>query len=315
MAVGTQMDVRQLRYFLAVADAGGFLRAAQLVHIAQPALSTHVMQLEAELQVKLFSRTSKGAELTPAGRTLVDRARQILRDVEEARQAVKNPSMDLYGEVSIGLPPTVAEVVTIPLLKTIQQAWPGVTLRFVEGQSQWLQQWLIAGRLDGAILFGAASRRPLKMTPILDEDLFMVSPALKKRKRQPAPFEFDNLKNYQLLLPTIGNPLRTILDRAVSVSGMALAIAAELDGVQNLKKAVSAGLGHAVLPASSICDEVADQRLLARRIVNPKLTRTMVYANRAGKDETAAQSRVRETLISLMKDLVRSGYWKATLRI
>jgi len=309
------MDIRQLRYFLAVADAGGFLRAAQLVHIAQPALSTHVMQLEAELQVKLFNRTSKGVELTLAGRTLVDRARQLLRDVEEARQAVKNPSMDVYGEVSIGLPPTVAEVMTIPLLKTVQQAWPAVTLRFVEGQSKWLLERLLAGRIDGAILFGVASIRSLKMMPILDEDLFMVSPVLKKRKRQPAPFEFNNLKNYQLLLPTIGNPLRTIIDRAVSVSGMTLDIAAELDGVQNLKKAVSAGLGHAVLPASSICDEVANEKLLARRVVNPKLTRTMVYANRAGKDETAAQSSVREALIALMKDLVKSGYWKATLRV
>lgn len=309
------MDIRQLKYFLAVADAGGFLRAAQLVHIAQPALSTHVMQLEAELQVKLFNRTSKGVELTLAGRTLVDRARQLLRDVEEARQAVKNPSMDLYGEVSIGLPPTVAEVMTIPLLKTVQQAWPAVTLRFVEGQSKWLLERLLAGRIDGAILFGVASIRSLKMMPILDEDLFMVSPVLKKRKRQPAPFEFNNLKNYQLLLPTIGNPLRTIIDRAVSVSAMTLDIAAELDGVQNLKKAVSAGLGHAVLPASSICDELANEKLIARRIVNPKLTRTMVYANRAGKDETAAHSSVREALISLMKDLVKSGYWKATLRV
>jgi LysR family nitrogen assimilation transcriptional regulator len=309
------MDIRQLKYFLAVADAGGFLRAAQLIHIAQPSLSTHVSKLEAELEVKLFTRTSRGAELTSAGRILVERARQIIRDIEATRQAVKNLSGNLYGEVSIGLPPTISDVVTIPLLKAVKKALPTVTLRFVEGQSKWLLEWLVSGRIDGAILFGVASRRGLTMTPLLDEDLFMVSPAEKRGKRQLGSFEFRNLRNYPVLLSTVGSPLRTILDRAVSVSGFTLDVAAELDGVLNLKKAVAAGLGHAVLPASTICGEVVNHKLVARRIVNPKLSRTVVFASRADRNSASAQTQVRDILISLMRDFVRSGYWKAVLRI
>jgi LysR family nitrogen assimilation transcriptional regulator len=123
------MDIKQIKYFLAVAEAGGFSKAAQQIHVAQPALSAHVARLEESLGVQLFVRSAKGIELTHAGDMLVDHAHDILRRLKHAH-------------------------------------WPHIRLRLVEGRSGWLQEWLLAGRIDAAVLFGSAAHKGLRMSPI-----------------------------------------------------------------------------------------------------------------------------------------------------
>jgi LysR family nitrogen assimilation transcriptional regulator len=149
------MDLRQLKYFLAVADAGGFSKAAERVCVAQPALSAHVARLEEELGAPLFSRSSKGATLTQAGTVLVDHATDIFKRIRNTEDAVRHASDEVRGTVSLGLPATMSIVLAVPLLREIRTKWPGISLRLLEGHSGWLQEWLAAGRLDKAVLFGS----------------------------------------------------------------------------------------------------------------------------------------------------------------
>jgi LysR family nitrogen assimilation transcriptional regulator len=160
------MDIKQIKYFLAVAESGGFSKAAQAIHVAQPALSAHVARLEEELGIQLFLRHAKGIELTHAGAILVDHAHDILRRLKHAQDAVRHAADEVHGEVALGLPTTVAMVLTLPLLTEVRAQWPHISLRLVEGHSGWLQEWLQSGRIDAAVLFGTAAHKGLEVPPM-----------------------------------------------------------------------------------------------------------------------------------------------------
>jgi LysR family nitrogen assimilation transcriptional regulator len=202
------MDIKQIKYFLAVAESGGFSKAAQLIHIAQPALSAHVARLEAELGVKLFLRNTKGIELTHAGETLMDHARDILRRLQHAQDAVRHAADELHGEVVLGLPTTVAMVLTLPLLKEVRTHWPHITLRLVEGHSGWLQEWLLAGRIDAAVLFGTTAHKGLKVQSILNEDLYLVSAANASTLPTSDAITMHELAACELIVPAKEHGLR-----------------------------------------------------------------------------------------------------------
>jgi LysR family nitrogen assimilation transcriptional regulator len=134
------MELRQLRYFVAIADAGSLTEAARRLGVAQPALSQHVLALEAELQTRLLDRGARGVRLTPAGLTLLEHALVVMRDVERTKEAVSAGGSELVGRVAIGLPTTVAIVLGAPLLKAAFAAYPRVHIHLVESHSGFLQE-------------------------------------------------------------------------------------------------------------------------------------------------------------------------------
>lgn len=309
------MDLRQLRYFLAVADAGGFSRGAERVHIAQPALSAHVARLEEELGTSLFTRSSKGVELTQAGIVLVDHANEILRRVRNVPDAVRHAAEEVHGEVSLGLPTTVSMVLTLPLLHQVRTQWPNITLRLLEGHSGWLQEWLAAGRIDAAVLFGVASGRGLKVVPLLDENLFLVSAPNAPDMSTSDTIDMSEVSSYDLMLPAQGHGLRTIIDRAAALAAMVLNVTIEMDSLASIKKATAAGLGHTILSRAAIADEVLRGELVAREIINPTVMRSVVYATREERMNGLAHTKVGEALREQIVDLVGSGQWPARLRL
>ena len=159
------MDIRQLRYFLGIAEAGSISAAAARLRVAQPALSQQMAKLEAELGARLMERGPRGVMLTGAGEALREHAHVVLRDLERAREAVQaEAGGPVQGNVTIGLPTTVAMVLTLSLLLAMRERHPGVALHLVESQSGHLVEWLRQGRLDVAVLFdaqggGAGERR------------------------------------------------------------------------------------------------------------------------------------------------------------
>ena len=151
------MNIRQLHYFLQVAEQKSFTRAAAVLHVAQPALSRSVRALEADLGVALFERSERGVALTDAGHLLKRRAADLLAEFAHVRDEVGARARELGGEFMFGMPPSMQHLATLPLLRAFRREHPGVLLRFTEGISVTLSEGLQAGRID----IGAGRQRTI----------------------------------------------------------------------------------------------------------------------------------------------------------
>ena len=171
------MELRQLRYFLAIAEQGSFSKAAATVHVAQSALSHQLAQLEEELGQPLFHRLPRGVELTPAGRAFHPHAVSILRQVEDARHSVSQAVGEVFGKVIFGIPHSVSQALALPLLKAVRAALPRVELELTEELTGNLIPQLRTGLIHLAVLFDDGQLDEFRCHPLLDESLLLISPA------------------------------------------------------------------------------------------------------------------------------------------
>ncbi|RZJ25518.1 MAG: LysR family transcriptional regulator, partial [Haliea sp.] len=168
------MDLKQLEYFVRVAELGSFTRAAVALDVAQPALSRQVRLLEVELRQNLLTRNGRGAAPTEAGKLLLEHGRGILHQVERAREELGRVRGALAGRVAIGLPPSVAKVMAVPLIRELRLRLPDASLSISEGLSVGMHESLANGRLDIALLYNAIPAPDIELTPLLEEQLFLV---------------------------------------------------------------------------------------------------------------------------------------------
>jgi len=306
------MELRQLRYFVGVSDAGSLLKASRTLHVAQPALSQHMATLEAELRTTLFERSSRGMALTESGRRFLEHARVVLADVERARISVQAGEEDFAGEVSIGLPTTVALVATLPILQAIRERFPKVLPRLIESHSGYLREWLHGGRLDLSVLFAVEQAAWLLQKPILSEKLCLIGPRGKK-VQLPATLALRQLASYPVLLPGRDHGLRRILDEACAQNDVVLDVVGEIDSLPNIKKAVEAGMAYTVLSPGAVTDEVASGRLQSATLRSPAISRTIVCATSLTRPLTPAAAAVGALVCERLQALVREGHWPATL--
>src|SRR3954453_10523931 len=165
------MDLKQLEYFVRVAELGSFTRAALELDVAQPALSRQVRLLEVELRQALLLRNGRGAVPTEAGKLLLEHGRGILHQVQRARDDLGRMRGGLSGRVALGLPSSVARVLAVPLTRAIRDAMPEARLSISEALSSSLQEGLSTGRLDILVLSNAQASRELDTPTLLEEDL------------------------------------------------------------------------------------------------------------------------------------------------
>lgn len=308
------MDIRQLRYFVGIADAGSMSAASIQLHIAQPALSQAIARLEDDIGAKLLIRTARGVELTPSGEALKEKAILILRDMEQAREAaLAEAGGPVRGSVTIGLPTTVAMALTLPLLKGMSETYPSITLRLVESQSGHLLDWLLQGRIDIAILFNVSADgqkdRGIDVEPLVMEELHFVS-----RPTEPLDgaqdIAFADALDLPVLLPSREHALRRLLDNHAARLGRSWNVVAEVDALLHLKRAVAGGIAHTVLPKIALTEELLVGELQTRRIVSPVLRRTVMlalsWAGRHSKARLAAHALIQD----IVKSMIASGAWQ-----
>ena len=172
--VDALVDARKLRYFVTVAQLGSFSEAARRLHIAQPALSRHVRDIEESLGVALLVRDARGVKLTEEGEQLLAHALDVLHRLESLPRLVGSRSAKITGRVSIGLPTSASAVLSAPLLRAAIERYPSVRIHLIESLSGYLQEWIEAGRIDLAILFDAQAAPGVHLEPILVEDMWLV---------------------------------------------------------------------------------------------------------------------------------------------
>ena len=167
------MNLRRLKYFIKIVDVGSLTQAADILHIAQPALS---QQLAGEVDQQLLIRTKRGVTPTNAGKILYTHAQAILRQCEQAQSAIDGAGQALSGQVSVGLAPgTAAQLLAIPLLTEVQRQHPGIVLYFNENFGTTLSELIMSGRMDMAVIYGDRDIHGLRFLPLMKEELFCLS--------------------------------------------------------------------------------------------------------------------------------------------
>ena len=303
------MELRQLRYFVGVSEAGSLLKAAGRLHVAQPALGQQITALEHALGARLFDRSSRGVTLTEAGKVFLEHARQVLADAERARQAVRDLATVPRGEVALGLPTTVALAATMPILSACRAELPEVRLKLVEAYSGFLREWLLAGRLDLSLLFGEAAEPGLTKRALLDDTLVFVTSV--SPRRLPARLSLAALADWPLVLPGHEHGLRRIIDQACAPLGLQLDVVAEIESLGSVKRAAEVGIGSTILPLAAVTEEVAAGRLRTARIDSPHMVRRVVCASNVTRPATVASAAVTALVQRVLHDMVTGGAWPA----
>ena len=250
------MDLKQIEYFVRVAELGSFTRAAVVLNIAQPALSRQVRLLEVELRQNLLVRNGRGAVPTEAGKLLLEHGRGILHQVERAREELGRVRGALAGRVAIGLPPSIAKVLTVPLTRAFRVKMPDAALAISEGLSVAMRESLTTGLLDIALLYNTPPAPGIEITALLEEDLFLVQRRGGTQAGAEAdtstPLPLGELPRYPLVIPTRPNSIRMLVESELATRGKRPQISLEIDGVAAILDLVADGAGCAVLPMNAV---------------------------------------------------------------
>jgi LysR family nitrogen assimilation transcriptional regulator len=283
------MNLRQLEYFVRVAELGSFSKAALLLNIAQPALSRQVRLLETDLHLSLLLRTGRGVVLTEAGKRLFDHSIGILQLMSRVREDLESTRDEPVGRIVVGLPPSMGRLLTLPLVEGFRRSLPRARLAIVEGLSTHLAEWIATGRVDVGLLHNPESQAALDLTPVLDEPLGLVSPAAARRGRRVGAGDtvsLAQLRGFPLILPERSHAIRKLLETQAALAGHKLDVALEISSVQSILELVRAGHGHAVLTATALAASGAPEAFVLRPLTEPRLKSTLCLATSAHKPAT-----------------------------
>lgn len=262
------IDLRQLKYFVLVADVGSIARASAHLGVAAPAISRAIAALERDLGGRLFDRDGRGMRLTATGERLHGRASQILRDVELARlEAVAEAGLPA-GEVAIGATPAAVALIGAALIQRGCARAPQIRPRVLEGYSGYLQDWVVTGTVDFALVNGFEPSNPLLTHRSLATER-LVAVGAPGGLDDPVPL--SDLLDGTLILPSATNPTRGLIDAAARSLRRGVITRLDVDSATLLKDLAAADFGVAILPYAAVAREVRLGRLTARPIIEPEI--------------------------------------------
>jgi LysR family nitrogen assimilation transcriptional regulator len=302
------MTIRQLQYFLRIAELRSFSKAAAYLHVAQPALGLQIRKLEEELGVKLLNRHSRGVIPTEAGLLLRDHAQIILRQIDRAKLSVEDLAGPPRGRIAVGLTPTLNLILASQLVERCRRDFPSVSLAIVDGMSEDLMEWVENDRLDLALSYNPSAVQGLVCEPLLVEDLCLIGPG-DAPIRPGDTVGFDDIAELPMILTSVTSGLRSIVEEAAHAHGFDLDVVLEIDSVTAMKEMAIKGVGYAILPMGSVMREVEDGRLSARPFVNPVLSRKLYLAYSAKRPPSQATTAIRELLRGVVQENLRDGAW------
>ncbi|WP_024588241.1 LysR substrate-binding domain-containing protein [Aliihoeflea sp. 2WW] len=309
------MDMRHLRYFIAIAEEGSLSKAAERLNVAQPALSQHMRNIEEDLKVTLLFRSSRGVQLTEAGKRLLEHGRLVVESFEQLFDIVGGTEVELSGEVRFGLPGTVSQVLSARLIDEASRRYPKIRLRIAEAMSGFIFDWLREGKVDIAVLYRARETRGLALTPVLSEELrLFAAPGMAVGNRRPGAdaVRYADAIALPLIVPSPGHGLRDLLDEmALSHCETPLNARTEIDSYAPIKTLVEQGLGYSILPAMAIKAETEAGRLVSWRICEPDLRRQLLVATPADRPMSSATKAIENLTMEMLSRLVGEGVWDA----
>lgn len=302
------MDVRTLRSFLRVAEAGNLSRAAEALNIVQPALSRQIALLEAELGTQLLVRHRRGVALTEAGMALRQHAQGILAAVDEARQAVSALGSEPTGTVALGLPTSMLYVLSGTLVEAYRRRYPRVALRLHEAIGHVIEALMEDGRLDVAVIIEPRAIRGVAQETLVSEAMCLAGPPAASLD-MARPVSAAEVAAVPMMMFSPQNRVRTRLETLLARDGLSLAPAAlEVEGQPLAFDLVRRGLGYTVLPWCAVEAEIAAGRMSGAPIEDFAIS-WILAVNRARAGAPAVRAMV-DMLRDTVAARVADGTWK-----
>lgn len=303
------MELRQLRYFVAIVDHGSLSRAALVLHVAQPALTQQLRQLEEELGAQLLHRSAQGVLSTDAGKVFYEHAQAILKQVGDARSAVTQSTTRPSGSVTLGLPHSISGALALPLLMAARASYPEITLQLTEELSGNLAEQLKSGRINLAVLFDDGQLAPFASTPLVEEDLMFICRTGSSQAPAGERVALADALATTLILPAQQQGVRPRIESIARGAGLALANVIEINSIAILKSALLADMGATILPVAPLLAEVGSGELQARPIHSPSMSRTVTLCASKNIPLTNAAAAVNRLVQQVTRDLCDSGAW------
>jgi LysR family transcriptional regulator, nitrogen assimilation regulatory protein len=299
------MQYRHLYYFVRIVEAGSFSQAARTIHVAQPALSQQIAELEASLGVSLLQRSARGVRPTAAGQKFYDEASSILRKYENLPGLVRSSSGDVEGRVGLGMPASLSTTLVGPFIERCRADHPKVTLKFIDGDSEFLREEVEKSRLDLALAYEDEFFPVVLRQPLFRQNHYLIS----SKHSAPAvsgTVSLEQVAKIPLVLPGPLNARRVVIDRTFAEAGLSLNVAAEAVTVSSEFSAVRSGAGSTIFNLGDMSgfslDDFAEPVLIQPTFY---LTCCLIWSNEFPL--TLAAERVKALLIDFLKDHIRGS--------
>lgn len=281
------ITLKRLEYFAKVVETRNITRAAEQLHIAQPALGTHMRELEAALGVPLLSRHSRGVDPTPAGRLLLERSRQIFELVARTQDDVRRADQAAPVRFNLGLTSSIMLLIGSDLLLTLKRRYPHIDLQLYENPSFLLVDALERKDIDAALAYSVAPRPGLSTAPVLKEQLLLAVRA--DLAPSSAPVSMDEVLAHELVLGNERDVARRLVEASAFEKGAQPRIQCETHSITSQRDLVLRGAAAAVMPLGAIVRELERGEVVARPITDPGMHITLFIVRRQAPDEASRQ--------------------------
>ncbi|MFG1349792.1 LysR family transcriptional regulator [Xanthobacter autotrophicus] len=306
------MDLRQLKYFVQIAESGNFSRAAEVLRIAQPSLSQQMKNLEEELGVELLLRHARGVTLSELGQQFYDHARRILEEVDRVKDQVRSKSLNPSGRVAVGLPTSACRGLGLPLISAMAEHQPNISLHVVEAMTGYLDDFLQAGRLDVALLYDHKAFEHVAWTEMMAEDLMLfVAPDHPLAAKGSVPFR--DMFEWPIVLPGAPNVMRTVIEQFAARNDVE-PVAMACDSLPTIARLVRSGRALGVMPHFAFMDEMARGEMVAVSILDPTPSwRLSVVVSQRSMNPRGSEA-VAKVMANVIAEMVETGTWRAKLK-
>jgi LysR family nitrogen assimilation transcriptional regulator len=296
--------IRQLESFVCVCELGSITQAAAALNIVQPALGAQISALEDELGVQLLYRGRRGTTLTPAGTYFLAEAKKILDHVSTVKKTVRSFAPNEKEHLSVGLTSSLSAMLAGSLAQELSHLSGSVLVQVVEDMSHLLGERVARGELDFALAFNVSAHKAIRRRAVLKESVFFIT-SPNSPFGEDRPIEMAELSKARFVIPTEKGLIIHLLKDAMNSFGLPLDVAFQIESMDAIKGIIAEGTACAVLPYGTVTREVKAGTLIARRIINPPLTRTLFLLQPSGRQVTAAMKeaeRVIEKGIGILSD-------------
>lgn len=303
------MEIRQLRYFVAIVDHGSLSRAARVLHIVQPALTQQIQSLEDELGTQLLHRSAQGMQATEAGKVFYEHAQAILKQISDARSAVTQITDSPSGTVELGIPQSVSAALAFPLLKAVRESYQDITFQLTEELTGNLTEQLRSGRLNLAILFDDGQLSGFHTQPLVEEDMMYITRAGSQFACKRKSIRLEQVVRAPLILPSLQHGVRPRIEQVLREQGMSAEQVIEITSIAILKSALLADMGATILPVSPLLPEIQRGEMVAVPVSDATLSRTVSLCSSKNIPLTNAARAVAKRVQDVTQQLVSSGAW------
>ncbi|MCO5091671.1 LysR family transcriptional regulator [Bosea sp. (in: a-proteobacteria)] len=303
------MDLRKLRYFSHVVEARSISKAAETLHVAQPALSKSIQALEDAFGTPLLQRSAKGVATTEAGARLYEHCQIVFKQLDRARLDVRKSIERPSGVVTVGLPHSLMTVLALPMLQRTRARYPDVRIELKQEHTHVLGNNLRGGKLDFTIMATPHSASGLVCRPLVEEELLFVEPIPDGDGERGIHISFLEASSREFVLPSVGNGLRASAEGHFRARLLPLNVQYEVDAIALIVQCVEAGLGVSLLPGGCLSMDIDQGRVSAKPFAEGGCHRRIVLCHADEATLSPAAATVMALVEEVARELVISGQW------